>query len=376
MANLVKGVADPALAELTVGDVEIGAVEIKNGTDDTRAVVDATYGLAVDVKRIGAGTSIIGKTGIDQTTDGTTNRTVAKISQTAGENVVSTADATASGTITTQNLVPAGTATASSAVAISLNGQGTVTIQVTGTYTGALSAQVTTDGTNWITVGGALLTRISTGLMAITIASGVQDIYQINVSGYAQLRITGLAAMTGTATVTLRANSTSSGYRTTLASSAGSEPNIAALTDTDLGATTVYVTSRGQYFNESNWDRQRGNTNLTIFASAARTSDPTPADKTNYNAKGLHVVLDCTVSGTGSITLTIQGKDSVSGSYYTLLAGAAVSSISTNVYKVYPNAPVTANVSAPDIIPRTFRVIVTHNNANTITYSVGASLIL
>jgi hypothetical protein len=34
-----------------VGDIEIGAVEIKDATTDTRAVVDATYGLSTDVKR-------------------------------------------------------------------------------------------------------------------------------------------------------------------------------------------------------------------------------------------------------------------------------------------------------------------------------------
>lgn len=37
---------------------------------------------------IPAGTNLIGKFGIDQTTDGTTNRTVSKISQTAGENII------------------------------------------------------------------------------------------------------------------------------------------------------------------------------------------------------------------------------------------------------------------------------------------------
>ena len=36
-----------------------------------------------------AGTDILGKIGIDQTIDGTSNRVVSKISQTAGENVVS-----------------------------------------------------------------------------------------------------------------------------------------------------------------------------------------------------------------------------------------------------------------------------------------------
>ena len=38
-------------ASFTGGDIEIGSVEIKDGTTDTRAVVDATYGLSVDVKR-------------------------------------------------------------------------------------------------------------------------------------------------------------------------------------------------------------------------------------------------------------------------------------------------------------------------------------
>jgi len=41
---------------------------------------------------LAAGTAIIGKVGIDQTTDGTTNRTVAKISQSVGENVITSAD--------------------------------------------------------------------------------------------------------------------------------------------------------------------------------------------------------------------------------------------------------------------------------------------
>jgi hypothetical protein len=43
-------------------DVEIGAVEIKNSTDDTRAVVGAN-GLYVDVRTIQAGTNFIGRSG-------------------------------------------------------------------------------------------------------------------------------------------------------------------------------------------------------------------------------------------------------------------------------------------------------------------------
>jgi hypothetical protein len=62
---------------LETGDLEIGAVEIKNATDDTRAIVGLN-GLHVDVRNIEAGTNIIGKVGIDQTTDGTTNKVQAR----------------------------------------------------------------------------------------------------------------------------------------------------------------------------------------------------------------------------------------------------------------------------------------------------------
>jgi len=115
-------------------------------------------------------------------------------------------DLTATGTINTQNLNPnSGTATANSAVEISCTDRGTVTIQVTGTYTGALTPQVTTDGTNWITQASQSLLRMSNGAQSNTIPSAAQDIWQIEVAGHAKFRITALAAVTGTATVTLRA---------------------------------------------------------------------------------------------------------------------------------------------------------------------------
>jgi hypothetical protein len=107
---------------------------------------------------------------------------------------------------------------------------------------------------------------------------------------------------------------------------------------------------------------------------SAVTTTQTGADQTNAGFRGVIVVLDMTVVGTGSVTLSIQGKDTVSGKYYTLLAGAAVTTNSTNVYTVYPGVPATANVSANSPLPRTWRVLVTANNANATTYTVGASL--
>jgi hypothetical protein len=113
-------------------------------------------------------------------------------------------DNTASGSITTQNLVPAGVATPGSAVAISTTSLSTLGIQVTGVYTGALSVQATIDGSTWVTIGS--IVNSGTNAVSATIPSASTAIYQVDVSGYSQARVTGLAAMTGTATVTLRAS--------------------------------------------------------------------------------------------------------------------------------------------------------------------------
>lgn len=146
-------------------------------------------------------------------------------------------------------------------------------------------------------------------------------------------------------------------------------------TDGDT-ATTVMEVLNGLY-NGTTVDQQRGNLdNITILASGARTTTQTSTDQTNYNHKGVIVVLDVTVPGTGSITLEIDAKDPVSGKYYAVLTGAAVTTLSTNIYRVYPGLTASANATANDILPRTWRIKVTANNANTITYSVGAMLIL
>lgn len=67
-------------------------------------------GAVVDIgTALPAGSNLIGKVGIDQITDGTTNRVVAKISQTSGENVVKLAAGTASiGKVEVDVKLPAG----------------------------------------------------------------------------------------------------------------------------------------------------------------------------------------------------------------------------------------------------------------------------
>jgi hypothetical protein len=131
------------------------------------------------------------------------------------------------------------------------------------------------------------------------------------------------------------------------------------------------------YDGSTNFNRWRNNNDITVAASLARTATGNSGDLTNYNARGLHLYVDVTAaSATPSVVFTIQGKDAVSGAYYTILASAAVTGVSSNIYKVYPGLTAAANLVASDILPRTYRILWTHSDADSITYSIGASLIL
>jgi hypothetical protein len=123
--------------------------------------------------------------------------------------VVSAQSTRVVGNITTRNLVAAGACTAGSCVEIDVTNKGSVGVQVSGTYTGALSAQVTTDGTTWSTLAPTPFTpATATGTPTATISSGATGQWQVSalVPGSLKLRITGLSAMTGTAVVTLNSS--------------------------------------------------------------------------------------------------------------------------------------------------------------------------
>jgi hypothetical protein len=96
----------------------------------------------------------------------------------------------------------------------------------------------------------------------------------------------------------------------------------------------------------------------------------------NKGCRGIVFVVVTTVIGTGSITLSINGYDRASNTSYLLLAGAAVVTNTTNRYTVYPTGTAAANVFAIDILPELWNFVVTANNTNAATYSVGASTLV
>jgi hypothetical protein len=110
---------------------------------------------------------------------------------------------------------------------------------------------------------------------------------------------------------------------------------------------------------------------VTHLASAARTTTQTSADINTGPFKYLKLILDTTVAATGSVTVTINAKDPASGKYVLLLAGAAVTTVTTNTYNVGPTLVAAANVTATAQLGNIIQIVVTANNANSQTYSVG-----
>lgn len=116
--------------------------------------------------------------------------------------------------------------------------------------------------------------------------------------------------------------------------------------------------------------------NLTIFPSAARTASADSGDLKNHQHRGVHVVIDATAAAaTPSVVFAIQGKCPLSGVYYTILASAAVTGVSTTVLRVFPGATAAANLAANDMIPENWRVLATAGDADSLTYSISACLL-
>lgn len=125
----------------------------------------------------------------------------------------------------------------------------------------------------------------------------------------------------------------------------------------------------------SQGDEIVGNSSGSLISAASLTTTQTTTDQTNTSARGVKVTLDW-LSGTGNVTLKIDGKDPASGKYFTLLTGGSIGAAATNTYTVYPGLTAAANVTVNDVLPRTWRVVVTANNANACSYTVGYNLVL
>lgn len=119
------------------------------------------------------------------------------------------------------------------------------------------------------------------------------------------------------------------------------------------------------------------NRSEVLLASAARTATTSTANQKNPDHRGVQVTIKATAAAdTPSVVPTIEGYDPASDSWYTLLTGAAVTGVSAVTLTVYPGVTVAANVAASQALPAVWRVTMTAADADSLTYSVGANLIL
>lgn len=123
--------------------------------------------------------------------------------------------------------------------------------------------------------------------------------------------------------------------------------------------------------------------NVTVLSVASGTTTQTSTDQANVNFRGAYIIVNVTTLTGTSPTLTpkIQGKDPVSGQYFSLLlATAAISAAGTFVYLIYPNAAAGAQgvtQSSGFSLPAHWNIAMTAGGTVTNeAYTVSASYLL
>lgn len=124
------------------------------------------------------------------------------------------------------------------------------------------------------------------------------------------------------------------------------------------------------------WSNSGAAEDFILAAAGAISANGNSGDQPNNGGRGIKVVVDITaLSGTTpTLTVVIEYKDPASGKYVMLLTSAVLSTIATTELTVYPGAAVTANVSASNNLPKTWRVRWTIGGTATpiVTASIGA----
>ena len=163
-------------------------------------------------------------------------------------------------------------------------------------------------------------------------------------------------------------------------SSSDGVTNYVGVAKNDSTSSFVPLMTGAFVFNGTSLDRQRGNIDtaaLINYTAAAAGTNGT--DQTNFNGRGVKLVIDITaLTGVSpTLTVTVQGKDAASGKYYTILASAALAAVATTTLEIYPGIATAANATQGVTLPRVWRVITTITGTTpAVTATVGASVIV
>lgn len=99
--------------------------------------------------------------------------------------------------------------------------------------------------------------------------------------------------------------------------------------------------------------------NAQLLASAAISSNGNSGDQgLPQTTKGIYLYINTGAFGASesTMTVTIQGRDPVSGQYFTILTSASLSASTFYSLLVYPGTTASANLVANQPMPKTFRI--------------------
>lgn len=229
--------------------------------------------LDTDVKSnitLHAGTNLIGKVGIDQTTPGTTNKvsigTDGVVSTTTTDTApvtqnVTVIDSASTSTISSnQQILVTGTPTVGSVASFSLSSQESVRVEVTGTWTGTLTSEISIDnGTTWFAQG------LHQGAYTISTFQG-NFVGGGSVTGATNYRLRATATMTGTAVVKIISSTNTNSVYIANAAPSG---NIVSTVNSSVATLTSGSVFTGAGEDASNFSEVR----VSVFASHASATD-------------------------------------------------------------------------------------------------------
>lgn len=253
-----------------------------------------------------------------------------------------------------------------------------MSVQLTGFGGATINVQFTVNGTDWISWFG-----FNGANSAPVTALQANGVYIFPIPPNARMRVRATAYTSGTiaGSVGLSATAINNAVVAQIYSASGSAINIGT-PNSDSQSTSnqsLWAATFGHLFDGTTWNRNRNNNALTLLSSAARTTLTNSSDQINYNWRGFILTVDVSSAGTGSITPSIQVKDVISGNYTTVwAAAAALTTNGTRVYEIYPTALSAASFTevVQMMVGRTWRLAMVHNNANAITYSASADMVL
>ena len=154
----------------------------------------------------------------------------------------------------------------------------------------------------------------------------------------------------------------------------------------DGGGGTGVTVGNFLYNPATGWDRERGNTEGTLLAIAARTASALTANQTNHNGRGVVLNLKVTAKAAATtLTINLFAIDPVTGTPNQQIASSAAFAAGVGaeyLFVVYPgvvaaDTPAAANVTPKSlVVPRTWAIQVIPSDANSVTYSVGYAYVI